>query len=47
VSAHLTTDALRELNGLVGLAGDNPAEAAAGWLERLGVETDPASGAAS
>ena len=28
VSAHLTTDALRELNGLVALAGDTPAEAA-------------------
>ena len=47
VSAHLTSDALRELNGLVGLAGDTPAEAASGWLERLGVEADPTSGAAS
>ncbi len=47
VSAHLTTDALRELNGLVGLAGDTPSDAAAEWLERLGVETDPAGGAAS
>ena len=47
VSARLATDALRELNGLVGLAGDTPAEAAAEWLERQGVTTETASGAAS
>jgi osmoprotectant transport system substrate-binding protein len=43
VSAHLTTDALRELNGLVDLAGDTPSEAAAEWLERLDVKVEGAS----
>ncbi len=33
----LDTDALRELNGLVALAGDTPAEAAEEWLGRQGL----------
>jgi osmoprotectant transport system substrate-binding protein len=38
VSGRLDTDALRELNGLVALVGDTPAEAAQEWLGRQGVE---------
>jgi osmoprotectant transport system substrate-binding protein len=38
VSGRLDTDALRELNGLVALAGDTPAQAAEEWLGRRGVE---------
>ncbi len=38
VSGRLDTDALRELNGLVALAGDTPAQAAEEWLGRQGVE---------
>jgi osmoprotectant transport system substrate-binding protein len=37
VSARLDTDALRELNGLVALAGDTPAAAAREWLDRQGL----------
>jgi osmoprotectant transport system substrate-binding protein len=39
VSARLDTDALRELNGLVALAGDTPADAAREWLSRQGLGT--------
>jgi osmoprotectant transport system substrate-binding protein len=41
VSALLSTDALRELNGLIDIAGDAPAKAAAEWLERRGLATRP------
>ena len=41
VSALLSTDALRELNGLMDIAGDPPAKAAAEWLERRGLATAP------
>ena len=39
VSGRLDTDALRELNGLVALAGDTPAEAAREWLDRQDLRT--------
>jgi osmoprotectant transport system substrate-binding protein len=47
VSAHLSTDALRELNGLVALAGDTPADAAREWLGRQGVQVASTAPAAS
>jgi osmoprotectant transport system substrate-binding protein len=37
VSARLDTDALRDLNGMVSLAGDTPAEAAHAWLDQQGL----------
>lgn len=37
VSARLDTGALRELNGLVTVAGDTPAEAAEEWLDQQGL----------
>lgn len=39
VSGRLDTDALRELNGLVALAGDTPADAAREWLSRQDLGT--------
>jgi osmoprotectant transport system substrate-binding protein len=39
VSGRLDTDALRELNGLVALAGDSPDDAASEWLSRQGLGT--------